>query len=99
MMTAVLFDLFETLVSESGLQPTRASKLGNTLGLDHDAFRREWKTRRPRIIVGELSFVDALTEISKTLTGSADAAAIQRVSQRRIEEKAAAYARIDPDVM
>jgi putative hydrolase of the HAD superfamily len=99
MITAVLFDLFETLISESGLQPTRASKLGETLGLDREAFRAEWKTRRPRIVLGQLSFVDALTEISRTLAGRVDVAAIQRVSEQRIREKAAAYARIDADVM
>ena len=99
MITAVLFDLFETLISESGLQPTRASQLGETLGLDHDAFRAEWKTRRPRIVMGQLSFVGALTEISRTLVGRVDAAAIQRAAQQRIREKAVAYNRIDASVM
>jgi putative hydrolase of the HAD superfamily len=99
MIKAVLFDLFETLITESGLNPTRASHLGETLGLDDKAFRAEWRTRRPRIVVGQLSFVDALTEISHTLAGSVDAAAIQRISQQRIREKTAAYARIDAEVM
>src|SRR6266550_3399719 len=99
MITAVLFDLFETLITESGFEPTRASHLGETLGLDPAAYRLAWRTRRPRIVLGQLSFADALTEISRTLAGRADAAAIQRISQQRVREKAAAYARIDPDVM
>jgi HAD superfamily hydrolase (TIGR01509 family) len=99
MITAVLFDLFETLISESGLEPTRASHLGQTLGLDNEAFRLEWKTRRSRIVLGQLSFVEALTEISQTLTGTVNAAAIQRLAEQRIREKAGAYERIDRDVM
>jgi HAD superfamily hydrolase (TIGR01509 family) len=99
MITAVLFDLFETLISESGLEPARASHLGERLGLDNEAFRVEWKTRRPRIVVGQLSFVEALTEISKALAGTADAATIQRIAEQRIREKAGAYDRIEREVM
>lgn len=99
MIKAVLFDLFETLITESPVQPTRASSLGDTLGLQQEAFRIEWKARRPRVVLGQLSFADALTEISKTLTGRVDIATIQRIRKQRIREKAAAYARIDEEVM
>lgn len=99
MIKAVLFDLFETLITESPVQPTRASSLGDALGLQEEAFRVEWKARRPRIVLGQLSFADALTEISKTLIGRVDTAAVQRIHQQRIREKAAAYARIDEEVM
>ena len=47
MITAVLFDLFETLVTESVVPPSRAGSLGEALGLDPVAFRAEWKARRP----------------------------------------------------
>lgn len=66
MIKAVLFDLFETLITESPVQPTPASSLGETLGLQQEAFRVEWKARRPRVVLGQLSFAAALTEISKT---------------------------------
>lgn len=49
--------------------------------------------------MGQLAFADALTEISKTLTGRADTVAVRRIRQQRIREKAAAYARIDEEVM
>ena len=80
MVKAVLFDLFETLVTESGTQPTRASRLGSALGLEDAAFRVEWKMRRPRIMLGHLSFHEALTEISRTLIGRVDAVAFSALS-------------------
>ena len=86
MIRTVLFDLFETLITESKVRPTRAGSLGPTLGLDEEAYRAEWKVRRPRIVVGELSFVDALIEISQALGGSVNLATIQRIRQRRVEE-------------
>jgi putative hydrolase of the HAD superfamily len=95
MINAVLFDLFETLITESHLRPTRASSLGPSLGLERDAYRKEWKARRPRIVVGTLSFADALTEVSEALAGTASKIAIQDIRQQRIREKAAAYADVD----
>jgi HAD superfamily hydrolase (TIGR01509 family) len=99
MIKAVLFDLFETLITESLTPPIRASSLGEALGLDQAAFRVEWKARRPRVLLGSLSFGEALTEIAQTLTGTVDAAAVQRLCRLRTHEKAAAYARIDDEVM
>ena len=94
MITAVLFDLYETLITESGLTPTRASSLATTLGLERDAYRKEWKVRRPSVVRGHMSFAEALTEISQALIGRADQAVIQGICQQRIREKAAAYAQI-----
>jgi HAD superfamily hydrolase (TIGR01509 family) len=99
MITAVLFDLFETLITESEIQPTRASSLAATLGLEKDAYRREWKMRRPRIVRGQMSFAEALTEISETLMGRADPTAIQGICQQRIREKAVVYAQIRDEVV
>jgi HAD superfamily hydrolase (TIGR01509 family) len=98
MIKAILFDLFETLITESRLQPTRASRLGETLGCEPEAFRVAWKARRPRIVLGQLSFAEALTEISTSLAGIVDPAAIERACEQRIREKAAAYAQIDDEV-
>lgn len=98
MIRAVLFDLFETLITESRFPPTRASGLGEALGLEGEAFRVEWKARRPLVIVGQLSFGEALTEISMALAGSVNAAAVQRVCEQRVREKALAFAEIDQDI-
>ncbi len=95
---AVLFDLFETLITESHYVPTRASSLAPALGLERQAYRPEWKARRPRVVVGELSFADALMEISQTLAGPADAAAVHAICEQRIREKVDAFARIDDQV-
>lgn len=99
MINAVLFDLYETLVTESHGSPTRASSLAQALGLERQAYRAEWKARRPRIVLGELSFADALTEISQTLAGSVDTAAVQRICRQRTLEKAAALAHPDEEVV
>ena len=98
MIRAVLFDLFETLITESQAPPTRASLLGETLGLNGEAFRAEWKARRPRVVLGQLSFGEALTQISSTLAGRVDTAAVERACEQRTREKATVFAAIDKDV-
>lgn len=99
MTTAVIFDLFETLISEAGLRPTRASSLAACLGLDEQAYRREWKKRRRSVVTGDISFRDALADISRCLAGHVDIETIHRIRQTRILEKSAACARIDADVI
>lgn len=99
MIKAVVFDLFETLITESHVAPTRASSLAHALGLERQAYRAEWKARRPRVVVGALSFAEALTEVSQAVVGTVDTAAVQGICQQRMREKAEAYARTDDQVM
>jgi hypothetical protein len=64
MIRAVLFDLYETLVTERGSTSIRAASLGELLGFDRVVFRELWKRQRPRVIRGELSFGAALMELA-----------------------------------
>jgi putative hydrolase of the HAD superfamily len=98
MVEAVVFDLFETLVTESGVGPVRASTLGEALGLEREAFRAEWKLRRHQVVLGRLSFTDALMEISRTLDGGVDGAVVLEARDQRVLEKRTAFAEADPRV-
>ena len=98
MITTVLFDLFETLVTESHSTPTRASSLGPALGLDRAAFKAEWKARRPLVTLGRLSFRDALIEISAVLSGTVNDEAVERACEQRLREKLISFARPHADV-
>jgi putative hydrolase of the HAD superfamily len=98
MIGAVLFDLFETLVTESHYAPTRASSLGPALGLDPAAYKPQWKARRPLVVLGRLSFADALTEISRALIGRVNEDAVRHACEQRLREKVAAFALRDHDV-
>jgi putative hydrolase of the HAD superfamily len=96
MIAAVLFDLYETLVTERHAPPVRASSLGERLGLDAEAFRKAWKPHRGRVIRGQVSFADALLEIGAMLGRRLDAALVRRLSDERRVEKAALFQRCDP---
>jgi putative hydrolase of the HAD superfamily len=99
MIAAVLFDLYETLVTERQTTPVRASSLGERLGLDGAAFRDAWKRQRSRVIHGDVSFPDALVEIGSGLGRTVDSATIRSVCEARRREKAMLFEQVDPDAL
>jgi HAD superfamily hydrolase (TIGR01509 family) len=99
MISAVLFDLYETLVTERATSPTRASSLGERLGIDAAVFRKAWKPQRARVIRGQVSFVDALLEIGAILGRTLDTSVVRGLSEERRIEKAAVFQTIGSDAM
>jgi putative hydrolase of the HAD superfamily len=99
MVRAILFDLFETLITESGAAPTRASSLWPELGCEREAFRVEWRAVRPHVKVGRLSFRQALSGIAKKLGGQADDATVQRLSDTRMRQKEELFTHIEPQLL
>jgi putative hydrolase of the HAD superfamily len=96
---AVLFDLYETLVTEQGSAPARASSLGPRLGLDAKAFRAAWRCQRAQVVRGEISFANALLEIGTMLGQRVDPRLAQALSNERRLEKAALFGRIGTDAL
>jgi putative hydrolase of the HAD superfamily len=99
MIAAVLFDLYETLVTERETSPTRASSLGERLGLDAAAFRKAWKLQRAKVVRGHVSFVDELLEIGAMLGRTLDVSLVQGISEQRRREKAAVFQTIGSEVL
>jgi putative hydrolase of the HAD superfamily len=96
MITAILFDLYETLVTERGTNAVRASSLGPRLGLEPTAFRKAWTSQRPRVIRGQLSFADALIDIGTQLGRPVDSAIVHGLRVERVREKSALFRHLDP---
>lgn len=99
MIAAVLFDLYETLVTERDTTPVRASSLGERLGLDGTAFRKAWKPHRSRVIRGEVTFADALAEVGSSLGSTLNPAVVHRLCEERSREKSGLFGRFDPEAL
>ena len=96
---AILFDLYETLVTERDSSPARASSLGSRLGIDAKAFRAAWKPQRRRIIRGEISFAGALLEIGTALGRTVEPGLARALSNERQLEKSALFGRLAADAL
>jgi putative hydrolase of the HAD superfamily len=99
MIAAILFDLYETLVTERDAMPVRASSLGERLGLDDAAFRRLWKRERPRVIRGQVSLADALGEVVVQLGKAIDPAVVRGLCDERRREKSGLFERFEPEAL
>ena len=99
MITAVIFDLYETLVTQSGVDVPRAGALGESFGLDATAYRKQWKQLRPLALRGELTFREALTKVGTTLGANVTAERIQRACDDRIRANTAVFETIDPELL
>jgi len=99
LVRAILFDLFETLITESRTRPPGVSSLGPALGCERAAFRVQWKALRPAVMVGRLSFRQALINIATRLGGHADEDTLQRVTEERIRVKAEPFEHIEDQIL
>ena len=99
MVKAVLFDLFETLVTESRTRPAGVSSLAPDLGCERTAFRRQWKAVRPAVQIGRVSFGQALRDITTTLGSHADDATLQRICDERVRAKAKPLAHVEHRIL
>ena len=95
----IVFDLYETLVTESGTRPPGVSSFALPLGCDRDAFRREWKMRRAAVTTGHLSFPQAIADVASALGVRPDSSAIDRLCAERAELKAQCFDTVDGEVL
>jgi putative hydrolase of the HAD superfamily len=99
MVTAILFDLFETLITESGTRPPGVSSLAPELGCEREAFRRHWKLLRAAVKIGRLSFRQALGEITTRLENPSDELTLYRLSEQRVHTKAEPFEQLEPQIV
>ena len=99
MVSAILFDLYETLVTEREANPTRASSLGERLGLNGTDFHKAWRPQRARVVRGQVSFADALLEIGMMLGRTLDISLVRELSEERRLEKAALLQNIGSEAL
>jgi FMN phosphatase YigB (HAD superfamily) len=99
MFKAVVFDLYETLITQTGTAVPRAGALGASLGLDATAYRREWKQLRPRVLRGQLTFQQALVEVGTRLGVAIPQERVQRACDERARATATVFGKIDPEIV
>jgi HAD superfamily hydrolase (TIGR01509 family) len=99
MVKAILFDLFETLVTESHTRPPGVASHASRLGCDWEAFRSHWKLLRAEVMTGRMTFGGAIGEITTRLERPAEEQTLRSLCDERARIKAEALARIEPDVL
>ncbi|MDF2719351.1 MAG: HAD-superfamily hydrolase, subfamily variant 1 [Paenibacillus sp.] len=101
---AVLFDLFETLISEyaDGIRKVSRSNRHHAerLGLAHDVYRREWGAAHDKRMTGQFSdYFAVMGHILESQRVEADEQVVKELYEERVLEKKAAFRGIDPEVL
>ena len=95
----VLFDLFETLISEFDAGHPSITEVAETLGLPAEDFQREYQDLRPARTTGQLDYTVALRYIVGKLGGKSSDSTIKTLAERRQSAFTAHLRRIEPEIL
>lgn len=103
MASAVLFDLFETLMTELDdatlPYPPPWGVPGPLLGIPDETYRRAWTARKLRRMTTEFSYVEALTDVCVECGLDPPIDLIRSLNDARQSARADAFAIISPSVL
>ncbi|WP_337097994.1 HAD family hydrolase [Paenibacillus sp. YIM B09110] len=100
---AVVFDLFETLITEFD-NGKRASKRNynymELLGISNEQFKKEWGSRQQRRMTGELPHYHSVIEdMMKQCELEYDKKVVDDLYEERVMEKKSPFEQIRPDIV
>jgi putative hydrolase of the HAD superfamily len=95
----VLFDLFETLITEH--DPAWRPRPGPAvaLGIDEATFARAWGKERKLHVRGDLTFQQTIERICHALSVDSQPDVIERLYQERLALKARALQGVEPEIV
>jgi len=96
---AVLFDLFETLITEWGHEKYTKNQMCADLGIERTQFSHFWDELEEARYLGTMSFEESLRYVCEKCGKSADSAVIRRMVAHRIRTKAYCFSSLYPGVL
>ena len=95
----VIFDLFETLVSEFDAGHPSITEVAQTLQLPVEDFQREYVNHRPARCTGQLDYAASLRYIVRKLGGKSSENTIKTLAERRHSAFAVHLPHVEPEIL
>ena len=95
----VIFDLFETLISEFDAGHPSTTEVAQTLGVPVAEFQQEYQNLRPARYTGQLDYAASLRYIVRKLDGKSPESIIKTLAERRQSAFTAYLRRIEPEIL
>lgn len=95
---AVIFDLFETLITEWGHKKYTKSEMCSDLGIEREIFDVYWEEKEQERYIGKIDFVDSIRYVCEKCGIQIDGPTLAAVTDKRIKTKSACFEYVDPDV-
>lgn len=95
---AVLFDLFETLITEWGHKKYTKREMSADLGIDREAFNRYWEEKTEERYTGGISFEESLDYVCRQCGIEISDETRAKFVEKRTATKAACFTYVNADV-
>ncbi len=95
---AVMFDMFETLITEWGHEKYTKSKMCSDLGIKRELFDLYWEEKEKDRYSGKISFADSILYVCERCNKEIDSSTLDYISDKRIKTKSACFEYVNPDV-
>ena len=95
---AVIFDLFETLITEWGHKKYTKNEMCADLGIERAEFDVFWNEKEQERYIGSISFEDSVLYVCKKCGKDVDKATISGIIDKRIKTKSVCFEYVHPDV-
>jgi len=95
---AVVFDLFETLITEWGHKKYTKNEMCADLGIERAEFDTFWNEKEQDRYTGSISFEDSIFNVSKKCGKFIDNTTISNIIDKRIKTKSVCFEYVHPEV-
>lgn len=95
---AVIFDLFETLITEWGHKKYTKNELCADLGIDRTQFDIFWDEKAQDQYLGNISFEESILYVGEKCGKYIDQTTLSNIIDKRIKTKSACFDYVHPDV-
>jgi putative hydrolase of the HAD superfamily len=94
----VIFDLFETLITEWGHKKYTKNEMCADLGIERAEFDVFWDEKEQDRYIGSISFEDSILYVGKKCNKQVDNTTISNIIDKRIKTKSVCFERVHPEV-
>jgi len=96
---AVIFDLFETLITEWGHKKYTKNEMCADLGIEREKFDIYWDEKEEERYLGRISFEDSILYVCEKCEKNVDNSVISTIIDKRIKTKSVCFEYVNPDVL
>ena len=95
---AVIFDLFETLITEWGHKKYTKNDMSADLGVERKLFDMYWDEKEQARYLGQINFEDSLLYVCQSCGIDVDPLMLSSAVEQRIQTKSACFAYVIPEI-
>ena len=95
---AVIFDLFETLITEWGHKKYTKNEMCSDLGIEREQFDIYWDEKETDQYLGRISFEDSILYVCEKCQKSIDPLTLSNIIDQRVKTKSVCVEYVNPDV-